>query len=321
MGNALVDVVTMIDDEKLLEKFNLPKGSMQLVNSDISEKIMTGTRHFERTFTSGGSAANTMHGLAMLGADAGFIGSVGRDETGDLFENEMRLAGLKTFLLRHSMPTGIAVALVTPDSERTFATCLGAAVELNAEDLKPGLFSGYDIFYLEGYLINNFKLAESACRLAKKNNMIIALDLASFNVVEAYREEFSFIVNEYVDILFANELEVNAFTGLAPVKALKSLTGIAEVIILKVGAEGSWIKNGKDIIKIDAAPVSCKDTTGAGDLYSAGFLYGYANNLNPEKCGIIGSLMAGRVIEIVGARMDENIFAEIRKEIDKITRK
>src|SRR5690606_5034174 len=114
---------------------------------------------------------------SMLGADSGFIGSVGRDETGDIFENEMRLAGVNTLLLRQNIPTGTAVALITPDSERTFATCLGAAVELNAEDLQPEFFRDYDIFYLEGYLINNFRLAESACRMAKENNLTIALDL------------------------------------------------------------------------------------------------------------------------------------------------
>ncbi len=320
MGNALVDVVTMIDNDKLLEKFNLPKGSMQLVNTERSEIIMSGTKQFKRTFTSGGSAANTIHGLAMLGTYTGFIGSVGRDETGDFFENEMKLAGVNTLLLRRNNPTGTAVALITPDSERTFATCLGAAVELNAEDLHPGLFRDYDILYLEGYLINNLALVESACRMAKENDLTIALDLASYNVVEAYRKEFSGIVNEYVDILFANESEAKAFTGLPPLKALESLTGIAEVIIFKMGADGSWIKSGKDIIKIAAEPVSCKDTTGAGDLYAAGFLYGFANNLNPEKCGSLGSLMAGKVIEITGARMDEKRFADIRDIISKITR-
>ena len=212
IGNALVDILTLTEDEHTLETFGLPKGSMQLVDRDKSELIKSGTDHFQRTLSSGGSAANTIHGLAMLGADTGFIGSIGRDETGDFFESDMKNAGVNTLLIRRNSVTGTAVALVTPDSERTFATHLGAAVELTADDLKPMLFEGYDILYLEGYLINNLPLIETACQLAKQNNMIVALDLASYNVVEANLAAFKKITREYVDILFANEQEARAFT-------------------------------------------------------------------------------------------------------------
>ncbi|MFZ0282102.1 MAG: adenosine kinase, partial [Bacteroidales bacterium] len=160
IGNALVDILTLIDDDMLLEVFELPKGSMQLVDKAKSEFVKAGTDHFPRTFSSGGSAANTIHGLAMLGADTGFIGSIGRDETGDFFERDMKSAGVNTLLFRRNTATGTAVALITPDSERTFATHLGAAVELTPEDLNPMLFSGYDIPYLEGYLVSIFPLIE-----------------------------------------------------------------------------------------------------------------------------------------------------------------
>ena len=135
IGNALVDVVTNIDDETILQKFALPKGSMQLVDSIKSEMIKSGTGSFNKTLASGGSAANTIHGLSLLGVPTGFIGSIGKDETGDFFENDLRNAGVKTYLSRRQSQTGTAIALITPDSERTFATHLGAAVELNAEDL------------------------------------------------------------------------------------------------------------------------------------------------------------------------------------------
>lgn len=318
IGNALVDILTLIEGEDTLSKFDLPKGSMQLVDRDKSEFIKTGTSHFRRTLSSGGSAANTIHGLAMLGADTGFIGSIGRDETGDFFEKDMKSAGVNTLLIRRNSVTGTAVALVTPDSERTFATHLGAAVELGADDLKPMLFDGYDILYLEGYLINDFSLMETACRMAKESGMLVALDLASYNVVESHIADFKTIVREYVDILFANEQEARAFTGLDPDEALPVLSEGSGIVILKVGADGSWLKRGEEIIKISALPVECNDTTGAGDLYAAGFLYGIARELDFEKCGIIGSLMAGKVIEIVGARMKKEKFSEIKKEIRKI---
>jgi sugar/nucleoside kinase (ribokinase family) len=180
------------------------------------------------------------------------------------------------------------------------------------------LFEGYNILYLEGYLINNFPLVETACKIAVENKMLIALDLASYNVVEESRDAFRKVIKEYVDILFANEQEAMAFTGFEPEKALPLLSEMCEVVVLKVGAEGSWVKGGEEIVKVSAFPVECVDTTGAGDLYAAGFLYGYARELNLETCGIMGSLMAGKVIETVGARMDIARFAGIKKEIEVI---
>src|SRR5512133_85037 len=153
IGNALVDVMTLIDNDNILEKFSLPKGSMQLVDGEISAMIKSGTSGFSRNLVSGGSAANTIHGLAMLGVNTGFIGSIGKDDTGDFFENDMKNAGVRTFLTRRDSVTGTAIAIISPGSERTFATHLGAAVELDYTDLSNEYFKDYDILYMEGYLI------------------------------------------------------------------------------------------------------------------------------------------------------------------------
>lgn len=318
IGNALVDIMTLINDDSILESFSLPKGSMQLVDEAKSRLVKSDIVNFNRSLASGGSAANTIHGLAMLEVKTGFIGSIGQDELGDFFENDMRSAGIKTMLLRRNSATGTAVALISPDSERTFATHLGAAVELEASDLNPDYFDGYDILYLEGYLIFNKQLVEQACKIAKEKNMKIALDLASYNVVEAMLADFKEIVEKYVDIVFANEEEAKAFTGMLPEEALNHISDICEVAVIKIGSEGSWIKRGEEILKIGTIKVNLKDTTGAGDLYAAGFLYGFSKNFSLEKCGLLGSLMAGKVIEIVGARMDEARWAEIKSSVDKI---
>jgi sugar/nucleoside kinase (ribokinase family) len=315
IGNALVDVMTMINDDTILGKFNLPKGSMQLVDKEKSRLVKSETVNFNRSLASGGSAANTIHGLAMLGIKAGFIGSVGKDELGDFFENDMKSAGINTMLSRRNSVTGTAVALISPDSERTFATHLGAAVELDAADLVPEYFNGYDILYLEGYLIFNKLLVETACQIAKEKKMKIALDLASYNVVDSKLSDFKEIVEKYVDIVFANEEEARSFTGMGPEDALNTISKSCEITVIKVGSEGSWLKKGERIIKVGPHPVNCKDTTGAGDLYASGFLYGYSNNFDLEKCGLLGSLTAGKVIEIVGARMDEERWDEITKSI------
>jgi sugar/nucleoside kinase (ribokinase family) len=320
IGNALVDIMTQIDNDLILEIFSLPKGSMTLVDSEKSKAVKTGTKDFKRNLASGGSAANTIHGLSMLKANAGFIGSIGRDETGVFFENDMRKAGVQTVLFRHETMTGTAVALISPDSERTFATHLGAAVELNADDLKPEHFKPYNILYLEGYLINDKALVEKACRMARDNNMEVALDLASYNVVNAKIDDFRDIVSRYVDIIFANEEEARSFTGLDPEQALEKLAEQSNIAIVKIGKEGSLVKRKEEVIKISSLTVDCKDTTGAGDLYAAGFLYGYAYNLPLDKCGAIGSLLAANVIEFIGARIPDNKWPKIREQVLSIVK-
>ena len=320
IGNALVDVMTIIDDDQILKKFSLPKGSMTLVDAPKSEMIKKTTSGFKKAFTSGGSAANTIHGLAKLNANAGFIGSIGRDKTGDIFEEDMKKAGVNNILFRRESVTGTAVALISHDSQRTFATHLGAAVELEAEDLQEEYFKPYDILYFEGYLIINKPLVIKACTLARNNNMEIAVDLASYNVVDACKEDFIEIIEEYADIVFANEDEARALTGLQPEEALKKLAGMCKVAVIKTGKEGSLIQRYEELIKIGTLPIKCKDTTGAGDLYASGFLFGYANDMPLDKCGSLGALLAGNVIEMVGARIPDRKWPAIRKTVSKITR-
>lgn len=318
IGNALVDVMTILSDDKVIEDLNFPKGSMQLVDSEMSSKIKENTKHLKTNLASGGSVANTIHGLAMLGMDAGFIGSVGRDKTGDFFETDMRNAGVNTYLLRRFTETGTAVAMVTPDTERTFATHLGAATEFGENDLKSNLFTGYDYLYLEGYLIINKKLVEKACKLAKEKGVKVAVDLASYNVVDDFLDDFRDIIEKYVDIIFANEEEAKSFTSKEPFEALDFLSELCEIAVVKTGSEGSLIKRGEEIVKVDTIDVVSRDTTGAGDLYAAGFLYGLCCNDSLEKCGAYGSILAGNVIEVIGPKMDDVRWRKIRKSISEI---
>ena len=319
IGNALVDVMTIVPDETCLSRFSLPKGSMTMVDASRSHEIKQAINGMKKTLASGGSAGNTMYGLGVMGVYSSFIGKVGRDELGNFYEKDMVEAGLTPVLMRApESPTGTAVALVTPDSERTFATHLGAATELMAEELQPDYFKGYHVLYLEGYLIFNLPLLEHACRLAKENRMCVALDLASYNVVNAMLPEFRRIVKEYVDIIFANEEEARAFTGFGPVEALTDLSEKCNIAVVKTGSDGSWIKRGDEVIKVDALKVDAIDTTGAGDLYSAGFLYGFSNGFSLDKCGMFGSILAGKVIEVIGARMPEEKWAEAKALIAEV---
>lgn len=319
IGNALVDVMTIIPDDSCLGRFSLPKGSMTMVDTQRSDEIKQAINGLPSTLASGGSAGNTMYGLGIMGVHSSFIGKVGRDEMGNFYEKDMVDAGVTPVLIRSSLsPTGTAVALVTPDSERTFATHLGAATELTPEELTDTYFRGFDILYLEGYLIYNLPLVEQACRTARKNRMCVALDLASFNVVNDMLPTFKRIISDYVDIVFANEEEARAFTGLDPVDALNELSKHCKIAVVKTGPDGSWIKRGDEVIKADALSVRAVDTTGAGDLYAAGFLYDFSNGFSLDKCGLFGSILAGKVIEVIGARMPEEKWAEARKLVNSV---
>jgi sugar/nucleoside kinase (ribokinase family) len=289
-----------------------------MVDAGRSGTIKDVIKPLNTKLASGGSAGNTMYGLGIMGIPSSFIGKVGRDVYGDFYEKDMVEAGIKPLLIRSDNQTGTAVALVSPDSERTFATHLGAATELDKTELENRHFRGKDILYLEGYLIYNFPLVEQACLLAKENNMIVALDLSSFNVVTEKLSEFRKIVEKYADIVFANEEEAKAYSGLDPREALDMISEKCSIAIVKIGAEGSWIKRGDEVVKVDALKTKAIDTTGAGDLYAAGFLYGFSNDFSLDKCGLFGSILAGKVTEVIGARMSPGKWAEAKEHINKI---
>lgn len=318
LGNALVDVMTRLPNDEFLFQHNFPKGSMQLVNLEISKNIISGSEGFEQSLASGGSAANTIHGLARLGIETGFIGKIGHDQMGEFFKNDLIQSHINPKLLYGTANTGIAVALVSPDSERTFATYLGAAVEMVPSELNPMLFDGYDYFHIEGYLAHNHNLISEAVKIAKNKGMIISLDMASYNVVEANLEFLKSVTKEFVDIIFANEEEAKSFTGKEPEQALEIISKDCKIAVVKLGDKGSIIKTNNKVYKTDAIKVKSLDTTGAGDLYAAGFIYGLIKGLSPEKCGRIGGVMGGNVIEFIGAKMDNQRWEVVRQMVKEI---
>ncbi|MCD6178573.1 MAG: adenosine kinase [Bacteroidales bacterium] len=319
LGNALVDIMTQLEDESLLQDFDLPKGSMQLVDKSKSNQVIEGTKHLKTSLAAGGSAANAINGLAKLGVDCGFIGKIGPDEMGKFFSDDMKSSGIQPLLIQSETESGRAVALVSPDSERTFATYLGASVELSDVDLKPEDFSAYDYLHIEGYLVQNHALIEKALKLAKDAGLQVSLDLASYNVVEDNLAFLQDMCKKYVDILFANEEEARAFTGEEdPEKALEIMAETVDIAIVKVGKNGSYIKKDGVKYRIGIIPVVSRDTTGAGDLYASGFIYGLMNGLSLDKAGDMGALLAANVIEVIGAKMDEKRWTKILEDVNRI---
>jgi sugar/nucleoside kinase (ribokinase family) len=313
MGNALVDILIRLENDELLKEFNLPKGSMQLVDQTFARKLQERASKKVTIKASGGSAANTIHGLAELNIKTGFIGKVGNDMLGKFFKEDMEKAEIEPILFYGKSDTGIAVTLISPDSERTFAVYLGAAMEQTPEDISSELFQDYEYFHIEGYLLQNHELIKTALKIAKKKKIKVSLDLASYNVVEENIEFLKLIIPDYVDIIFANEEEAKAFTGKGPEEALTELAEITEIAVVKTGEKGSFIKKGKEFHKIGIIDADSVDTTGAGDLYAAGFLYGLIRKLSLKESGELGALLSGKVIENIGGKINRNTWIEIKK--------
>lgn len=318
IGSALVDILTRIPNGQILQELNLPKESMTYVDALTSVAIGDKLAHLGNQMASGGSAANTMSGLAQLGVEAGFLSKVGKDEVGRFFEKQMIETHVKPLMLKSDTPSGRVQALVTTDGERTFATCLGAAAELCADDIMPELFEGWDIFYVEGYLVANPTMLRKAIETAKAKGMTIAIDLASYNVVEESRDFLLELVNDYVDIVFANEKEAFALTSMEPEAALHFIADRCDIAVVKVGPKGAFVQRGNEIVTIPPMKAEVVDTTGAGDMWAAGFLAGLVKGESLQKCGMMGAIVAKNIIEVMGAKMDEARWEKIHASIAKL---
>lgn len=319
MGNALVDVLVRIDDDSLLEKLHLPKGSMQLIQEDTLSEIRKYTSGMKIHRSTGGSAGNTVCALAALGSNPGFIGKVGQDETGAFFGDTLRQRGVNALLATCDLPSGIASTFISTDGERTFGTYLGAAATLRAEDLSRKMFAGYNYLYIEGYLLQDHDLMLRAVQLAKEEGLQVCLDMASYNVVEAERDFFDQLIVKYVDIVFANESEALAYTGKAPHEALEEIASKCSIAVVKTGKEGSLVKKGTEVIQLLSCPVdNVLDTTGAGDFYAAGFMYGLTCGYSLEKCVQISTILATAVIQEVGTTLLAKKCDEIKLNIESL---
>lgn len=319
MGNALVDVLVRIDDDSLLGKLHLPKGSMQLIQEDTLSEIRKYTSGMKIHRSTGGSAGNTVCALAALGANPGFIGKIGQDETGAFFGDTLRQRGVNALLATCDLPSGIASTFISTDGERTFGTYLGAAATLRAEDLSRKMFAGYNYLYIEGYLLQDHDLMLRAVQLAKEEGLQVCLDMASYNVVEAERDFFDQLIVKYVDIVFANESEALAYTGKTPHEALEEIASKCSIAVVKTGKEGSLVKKGTEVIQLLSCPVdNVLDTTGAGDFYAAGFMYGLTCGYSLEKCVQISTILATAVIQEVGTTLPAKKWDEIKLNIESL---
>lgn len=319
IGNALTDVLAVLPDDSLLNKFHLPIGSMQHVDSTTADRIWEELKHYDIQYVAGGSAANTITCTAIFGMPSSFIGKIGNDELGHLFKSDQEQYGIKSTLFRGRNASGRAMVFITgANAERTFAVHLGAALELVPEELTPEMFQGYDYFHIEGYLVQNQALCRKAIELAHAAGCIISLDMASYNVVESNSIFLHEMVDKYIDIVFANETESRTFTGLEPREALDDIASRCKIAVVKLGKHGSMVKSGDECHTIPAWPGEAKDATGAGDTYAAGFLYAHSFGMPLKVCGEVGSIISAKVVEVIGTKVDIPRWRAAKAEIKEL---
>ena len=311
IGNALMDVLVKVDDSHLAE-FNLKKGTFHLFDKDEMKKIIESVKNKEKKLVPAGSASNTIAGLATLGGKCVLCGKVGNDEYGGIYEEIIVKNGVKSNLSKCSKEiTGQNINFITPDAERTFATILGASVNLEKHEVFHEDIANSKIFYFTGYEFESTKdIIIHGMDIAKENGVKIAFDLSDPRLVERNLEEIKLLLKS-VDIVFMNESEALALTGLKAEDAASVVGEDVDIAVVKVGDKGSYISSQGQTIKIEPYLKKAVDTTGAGDWYAAGFLYGYVNDKPLELCGKYGSYAASKIVEVVGAKLENSIKDEI----------
>jgi sugar/nucleoside kinase (ribokinase family) len=313
IGNAIVDVLAKADDA-LLAKHELPKGGMSLIDAETAQRLYAimgpGVE------ASGGSAANTVAGIAALGGRTAYIGKVADDQLGDVFNHDIRAVGVTydTPRLSGGLPTARCLIFVTPDAQRTMQTFLGATSQLGPEDVNMSYITSSKVLYLEGYLWDQpraKKAMRDAAIKAQEAGVKVSLTLSDAFCVARFRDEFLELVEHHVDILFANESEILSLYQVQNFdEALPHVRGHTEIAALTRSEKGSVVVNGGEVHVIDAVKgVHVVDTTGAGDAYAAGFLYAYAQGRDLATCGRLGGVMAAEVISHYGARVEADVKA------------
>jgi sugar/nucleoside kinase (ribokinase family) len=313
IGNAIVDVLAHCEDA-FLESEGLVKGSMNLIEVAQSDGLYE--RMGPGVEVSGGAAANSMAGIASFGGRAAYIGKIRDDQLGAVFAHDIRAAGVHfdTPVAPDGPPTARSLILVTPDAHRTMSTYLGAAVELGPEDVDTDLVARCSVTYLEGYLWDKprakdaFRVAMAAARAAGRR---VSLTLSDSFCVERHRDEFNALVDDQVDILFANREEILSLTQTRDLReAVAAVRGRSELVVVTLSERGSMVVTAGDTVEVRAAPVErLVDTTGAGDLYAAGFLHGFTTARPLAECAALGSLAAAEVISHLGARPQTDLAA------------
>lgn len=318
LGNALVDVLLRLKSDSTLPEVGIQKGAMDMIDREQMIAIRTAQKGLPRTQAPGGSVCNTMRAMARLGANTGFIGKIGDDEVGRFYEESVREAGVTPHFIHTKGISGSCTVLISPDGERTMGTFLGPAATIRPEEITEETLRQYQCIYIEGYLIVNEPLVRRTMERAKQLGLRVALDLSNFNIVNAFKGLLEELIPKYVDILFSNESEAEAYTGLPAEEACRELSKIVGISLVTLGKQGILVGQEGDITAVPAEGGKPTDTTGAGDNFAAGFLYGQSMGASLTDSARIGSLLAGYVIDVVGPEIPVDQWEQIKLKVREI---
>ena len=316
VGSALVDILAR-EDEDFLRRVGAIKGGMTYVDKAFIDRTIGMTRTPPQVVP-GGSACNTVVGIGRLGGRACFVGKCGNGPMGRLFRTDLEKQGVEAMLFGSDAPTGRVLSIISPDAQRSMFTFLGASAETQPHEVTESCFADAAIVHIEGYLLFNRDLITATLRAARAAGALVSLDLASFNVVAEARDILPGLVARYVDILLANEDEAEAYTGFKDQdRAVRAMADGVTLAVLKAGARGSLIAHDGQVLAVSAkGDGRAVDTTGAGDLYAAGFLYGLVRRMPLDQCGELGSVCGYEVCQVIGANIPGERWKAIQSEME-----
>lgn len=318
VGSPIVDLIAQVNDE-FLANVSGEKGGMVMIDNAELERVLAllGDKNVKRT--PGGSAGNTLFDLAHFGVKTALLGTAGKDAAGEFYRAELLAAGGSAHALRYSesAPTAHCICLVTPDAERTMRPALAAALTFDPASVTEKDFAGYTLAHLEGYLLaHSEEKLRYLMQTAKRAGCLISLDLASFEVVKAFKPAILKLLTEFVDIVFANSDEADALLGnIPPTEQLEELKKLCSVAIVKLGEKGAWADCGEGAVFIPANKVDAVDTTAAGDSFAAGFLYGLLAKQDAAYCGKLGAALAAETVQVFGASLPDEAWERVKKLI------
>jgi sugar/nucleoside kinase (ribokinase family) len=306
VGNAIMDLQVQCDDA-FLSANNIEKGIMTLTEASDQQKILKALSEHAINYCSGGSAANTIVGIADMGGTVNYCGKTGSDNFGQKYASDLRDLGIHFGAKASNETTGTCVVLITPDAQRTMLTNLGVSATLSKDDIDEDAIAKSDYVYIEGYLFAGESTKEAALHaidIASQCNTKVALTISDPFLVDICRDDFKYLIEGPVDLLFCNEDEATALTGKDnPVDAAHEIHKSCENVALTLGKNGSIIMHEGEVIAIEGVCVDAVDTTGAGDMYAAGILYGITNDLTWQQAGRLGSHAASKIVSQLGARL------------------
>ena len=314
VGNALVDIQTQIGDAEL-EALGFPRGGMSLVDDDVQTSVLAKLNDSKVNRCAGGSAANTIVGIAEFGGKVAYAGKVASDPIGDFFLQDMRETGVAIEVPQAGTgQSGTCVVLITDDAERTMLTNLAVSGSLSADDIDENELKQCQYIYVEGYLFTGDSTRAAALRaieLAKKNNVKVAFTVSDPFLIGLFRDEFLALAKDSIDLLFCNEEEAKSLIGKDDtIECAHAIHDMCENVALTLGAHGSILMHGGEVISISGVKCDAIDTTGAGDMYAAGILYGITNGKTWQQAGELASHASSRIVSQMGARLDKKFSRE-----------